>query len=98
MAEYGLQIKNLAGQVILRITDRVTRLLGSLETGTNSGSFAVPLPDGGSVFIIVDTTNGSAYSDGAVFPVITISGNVITWTFDNRTTGRVSLRLTYGIY
>lgn len=101
MAVYGLEIRNPEnGQAILRITDRITRLLGAFDTGLASGSFTVSLPDGGTVFIAVDTTSGDPYASGSnvVMPAVAVSGNTITWTFDARTSGRISLRVTYGIY
>ena len=96
---YGLEIRNPNnGAVILRITDRLTRVIGSFDTGTQSGSFAVPLLGSGAQTFATIEPGVTSYPVNQVLPQLAINGNIISWTFDNRTENRVSCRVTYGVY
>lgn len=81
MAVYGLRVKHpTTGVVLLEITDRITRILGSLSTGTTSGSYTVSTSLGTAFFVCAVSSNFSATQ---TTPSIVVSGNTVTWTFNN---------------
>lgn len=96
---YGLQVKNPNnGKVILTVTDRLTRLLGSFDTGKSNGSFNVPALDNSSAFFIAETTNQDPYDYGER-PTVSISGNTISWSYYQPGVQTNSeMRITYGVY
>jgi len=98
MVEYGLQVKDLSGNVILKITDRLTRFVGSLSTGISNGSFTIPNPGNGNVFFAVIPSGENGIS--AFPPAVSRSGNTISWSFQPNipSAQRVSSRVTYGVY
>lgn len=92
----GLQVFDTAGQLVVDISDSITKLLGSFNITANvAGSLTVPDLEGGSrVFIIKQaeapigrrgTTQGRSN--------ISISGRTISWTV-----GRDNLTVYYGVY
>lgn len=99
MADYGLQVKDLAGNVILKITDRLTRLVGSVNTGIANGSLAIPNPGNGAVFFVIQPISGTVLSTNTA-PVVTLSGSTLTWTFPAGTanSSRVAALILYGVY
>lgn len=94
----GLQLFNASGQMILDLTSDTFNILGSFDTTTANGSFTVPetitSPDILDVFTV--GLNGFLAN-----PNISISGNVISWSFDNisyiPTASRSLNRVYYGV-
>jgi hypothetical protein len=92
---HGLKIWSPSGNLILDTSTRVGRLLGSIETGTNDGSFTPPSVVGGQLFAFVST--GLPGSPG-----IAVSNGVIYWAFTyyyftQITIPKQSVRITYGV-
>lgn len=99
MAEYGLQVKDIYGRVIVKITDRLTRFVGSFQTGITNGSFNIPNPGNGGVFFVVQPiASAPTYTNKP--PEIGLSGNTITWTWVSTVPNaeRTAVNILYGIY
>lgn len=98
----GLRVRDPAtGVVQVEVTDRVTKVLGTLETGTAAGSITVPEFANGTPWVIaLDYLAGNAVVDNlAMTP--TINGLTLSWAV----TGQMfpsrpprSMVLVYGIY
>lgn len=103
----GMEVFNENGLPVLRIVDRVTKILGSVDVANgNSGSVTVPDIPTNEVFYTFVPNNfdvlQSTISDIA-FPTFTISGNVISWTYTTWIPGQtpsrtVNGKLVYGRY
>lgn len=92
---FGLRVFNSAGNPVMEITDRVSRIAGSLETGAASGSTVVPLFSTGTPYCIVILINaGSLINPQA--PVISIVGTTLTWTYSGSYPSDAVL--IYGVY
>lgn len=77
---YGLRIKHpVTGVVLLEITDRITRTIGTISTGTANGSYSVD-PSLGVAFFICSVS--STFDAMQLVPKIYTNGNVISWVFD----------------
>ncbi len=96
MAVYGLRIKHqTTGAVILEYTDRITRTIGSFNTGTSNGSFSVSV-SGTAWFALMSP---GQYGGDLSPPNISISGNTITWTFvQSAVASRIAVDVIYGVY
>lgn len=103
---HGLRIRDPAtGQVTLSITDRITRGLGAVYTGTSNGSITVPEFSQGEPWYFCSAPIEIFNAQRG--PRITRSGNVLSWDWDypggTRTTGegppltRVPGLISYGI-
>jgi len=97
MAEYGLRIKHPdTGAVLLNITDRITRVLGTLNTGTANGSYSVDSALGTAFFSCLVANSFDAQS---AQPDITVSGNTVSWSFDGAGFyTKVPVTILYGVY
>lgn len=96
----GVRIRNSdTGKIVLDITDRLTRILGSVNTGTNPGSIVVPEFAQGSPWYYFAGVGRSSPFDNGNKPIVTISGNTLSWAFTNfsgRT--RYADTIIYGLY
>lgn len=92
---FGLRVFDAAGNIHMDITDRVSRIAGSLETGGASGSTVVPLFSTGTPYCIVTLINsGSLLNPQA--PVISIVGTTLNWTYSG--SYPCDAVLIYGVY
>lgn len=96
----GLQIFDVNSNCLLDITDRLTRVLGSFETGTSDGSITdFNLTSGTPWFY---TYNPSDTYNVRVPCKISFSGNIISWSFQSgycaNQQGRANLKVIYGVY
>ena len=98
----GFETFDGAGNLIISVTDRITKILGTVDTGTSDGSIYVPGFSFGRPWV-----RGSAYTNGSpneLAAVAYISGNTIIWYFVGPGdtpppfTVRRNTKLTYGIY
>lgn len=77
----GIQAWDGAGNMVLEITDRLTRIMGGVDIVANQGG-AVWVPGGGSGDIwYTFSPNSPAGAEYTYFPVIEISGDNINWSF-----------------
>lgn len=81
---FGFQVFNGQGQLIVDITDRLTRIIGQVATGTSPGSIVVPEWNGqyGTPWVFIQQRNQSANQFGKRSVRTTISGTTLSWYFD----------------
>lgn len=79
----GLQVFNAQGVVVLDITDRLTRIIGQVYTGTTPGAIGVPeFAQGfGSPWAFVQQRNASANQFGRRCARVYINGTTLSWDF-----------------
>lgn len=86
----GLKVWDELGNVILDVSNSITRILGITDTGTVNGSvtnadFSLGVP--WYCVIPKDTGSGTIMSWGLT-PVITFASNTMTWTWSSTTYAR----------
>ena len=94
----GLETYDPSGNLSFRVTDRITRVVGTVYTGTVDGSIAVPLyatvGEDARWFTIVQFLGGGEYT-----PIITTTSNGLYWAFRaNRYGFKEAAWITYGVY
>lgn len=105
----GIQTFDASGNLILDLTDRITRLIGSVVTGTVAGSIVVPeFSQGTPFFAVVDTgvlSGGWDYTGSGTAPMVpTISGTTLSWDRPRNAPGAAyhsnprSVTIFYGVY
>ncbi|WP_423820826.1 hypothetical protein V5738_10840 [Salinisphaera sp. SPP-AMP-43] len=95
MAEYGLRVRSPAGVYTLTPDDRISRIIGSVDTGTSSGSHSDSrLRDGEPFFFLVPH-----YRSGEVFSNVSVSidHSGLSWKFQNPSSA-VNYTIYYGLY
>jgi hypothetical protein len=95
----GLQVWDAAGNLVVDITTRLSRFLGSVNSGTSGGSISVPDLAQGTPFYFV-IISGGAVPVGSFGPEVTFSGTnntTMSWSFAS---GRTPLAATiyYGVF
>lgn len=93
---YGVACYDESGNVVLSVTDRITRYGGQFDTGTGAGSLTVPMFSTGSPFISVRDTDPLNASSSP--PEVSLSGNVISWSFDANGLNPRSVSVVYGVF
>ncbi len=101
----GLQCRDAGDNLILDVTDRLTRLLGIISTGTTNGTHTDPeLSTGDPWWFLRCETSEDAYN-GSMYPIqvtITANTNTIAWQFNEyllRPGSTVkSAKIYYGVY
>jgi len=98
MSEYGLRCRNPNnGAIILEITDRLSREVGSVYTGTSPGSFTVPMSIPGDVYFYV-----SSGTNIWLMPEVVLSGRTISWSWagasGSAVPSRAAATIVYGVY
>ncbi|SFM09004.1 hypothetical protein [Pelosinus propionicus] len=91
----GLQCWDANGNLILDVTDRLTRVLGQFETGTTSGSITDNSLTTGTPWMI-SHRKPTAIADHKAQCVVTFSGKVLSWSFG--TGVAISHKITYGVF
>lgn len=91
----GLQCFDVNGNLILDITDRLTRVLGIFETGTSNGSLNDPnLANGAPWVYKYHQISTDIYNARPINVYVT--GTTIYWEFDSARESQDAL-LSYGI-
>lgn len=83
---YGIRIKHPdTGEVLLELTSRITRKVGTASTGAAAGSLTVPTTVEGEVWFVPITFPyvGAFYG---TTPSMSLSGRTISWTANCNTT------------
>jgi hypothetical protein len=92
----GLQVFDAQGRVVVDLADRVGRIVAVFPTGTEDGSRVVGGLDGGIPFMVVQ---GMGLSIQAYTPTVQLSGNTVSWVFDQVTViERTSVNVFVGVY
>lgn len=102
----GLEVYDEQGQLRFSATDRLTRLIGEVYSGSSAGAISVPefATHGSPWFCVYDDTSTSAGTLGNQLytPVVTISGTTLSWTFmdgPNNPSGiRQPSTILYGVF
>lgn len=90
----GFQVWDASGNLIVTVTDRLTRVLGQVDTGTSNGSITDGnFSLGSPFFYYVSYSNSRPIYQ----PVITLTGISLSWSF-NVSSPRFGGRIIYGIY
>lgn len=90
----GLQVWDEFGRPLVEITDRMTRVLGLVDTGGSNGSVShVGFASGSSWFHVLTPAVGLT----ADFPNIVISGNTLSWTYTYLQYA-TPVQIVYGVY
>lgn len=94
----GIKIYDALGNVVLDGTSRPPKLLGVVERITTAGSITVQKPDStNTIWFYVQATQ--RYEAGRGIPIVSISGNVISWSFLPSIFGSpATTNLFYGVY
>lgn len=92
---FGIQINDSAGTALLDPTQRVTRVLGSVTTGTTAGSatFSYTAAGGTPWYSLICTS----YANSITRPNVTISSDTLSWTFGSTGTPAACTIIT-GVY
>lgn len=91
----GLEVFNSAGQTVVSITSRLTKLLGQVNTGVYDGSITVPVVQGAIPWFFNFSANPDVF---LISPVIRVEGNLISWRFGSLPLNRrVSTTIFYGV-
>jgi hypothetical protein len=95
----GFRVRDAAtGQVKLEVTDRLTRVIGKVDTGISNGAMDVPGFATGTPWAVIMQPI-SSLSEPADFSTPAISGTTLSWSFiDNTTSKRRSVTIIYGVY
>ena len=95
---YGLRVYDATGLLQLDITDRITRVLGSLDTGTANGIFTMPdiSGTGGDYWVCSLDGPNTPWFGNQYGPSVTRNGAVISWIFTAPAARRLSARVLYG--
>lgn len=93
----GLRIRDPnTGQVIVDITDRLTKVVGVTSTGTSNGSISPPAFSQGTPFFCV--LSPPLDFESYVYPTLYVDGNRIRWEFTDYYLPNESVDFVYGIY
>lgn len=94
----GFEVWDADGNPIISITDRVTRVLGQVETGASGGSQHHPSLSEGEPWAYVQINQALSFS--YVAPSVYFSGNNIIWTYDVDPSHELPApaRIVYGVY
>lgn len=92
----GIRIRDrLTGKITLDLTDRITREVGKVDTGTTNGFLDLPPFEGDIYFYCIQSALFPRYA-----PSVSLSGRRISWQFygSQPASNRVSITIVYGAY
>lgn len=105
MQKQGLRIYDANGNIMLDVTTRLTKYIGTLSIGTTDGSYTDErLQDGEFWYMTLKLNDykkcyGMTNKFTEFLPEITREGNTIKWTYkESDTTYRTGLTIMYGVY
>lgn len=96
----GLRVYDGNGNTILDVTDRLTRVCGTVNTGTADGSITDDALLTGTpwYFLLRDGITNENYWLGAFYWEITFSENKLIWTGRGWTDQVFDQKIVYGVY
>jgi hypothetical protein len=91
----GLQVYNASGQLLVDLTDRLSRLLGiaTLTNPTDGNLTDAGFATGTPWWVCLPISGGSVST-----PAVSIAGNVLSWDFDASGNYATTYKLIYGVY
>ena len=89
----GAQVWDAAGNLTLNTPDVLYRFFGTVNTGTSDGSVT---SDGFLQGVPMWLTFPTSYDPSKTFPNISVSGNVLSWSFPS-SSNRVDTLIHYGV-
>ena len=81
---------------MLEITNRITRIIGQVNTGTTNGSMVITDAVGGTAWF--SSLMNQALTSGQSTPDIWLVGNTLNWSWGNYQGVRVPATIIYGTY
>ena len=95
----GLEVWDASGQQTLSLTDRMTRVFGSVMTwGANGSAYVGELTIYGAFWNIVIPTIDSFWTKGCT-PDVVLSGGTLVWTYSGDSTlTKIPVQILYGVY
>lgn len=99
---FGMRVRDRnTGQITVDLTDRLTRMIGVVSSGSGPGSIVVPgfsNGDGWACVMEVPTPNNNL-SNQWIYPLVSISGNTLSWSFSGPSGAvNVPCNIIYGVY
>jgi hypothetical protein len=93
----GLRIRDGAGNITLDVTDRITRQLGTVATGTTNGRFDDARVAGGNAWF--HAMSEAYFDSSSVPPRIVLDANGFSWTYQ-LASGQTArpMQVIYGLY
>ncbi|ROL86475.1 hypothetical protein BK640_29310 [Pseudomonas protegens] len=97
----GLEVYDENGLLVIAVTDRITKILGSIDSGLSSGSLNVPELALGRPWVrAICYTNGTVNEAPAA---VSLNGTVISWAFTSYNSDppnqvRRNTKITYGVW
>lgn len=80
----GVEVYDAQGRLVFGVTDRLTRIIGQVSTGTTAGSISVPAwaLGLGTPWVFVQQRNASANLFGKRTVRADVSGTTLSWSFE----------------
>jgi len=93
---YGFRARDAAGNITVEYVDRLTRVLGTVETGTSNGSIIIPPADGTPFYALA---GAAGLGVGIIYPTVSLSGRTLSWSFNfGASSWWRSVTIVYGVY
>lgn len=94
----GLQIWDANGNFVLDTNNRIGLIISNIQTGTVDGSVTDARLGVGTPFWFC-VLNSFTVGDVPIIPIISVSGNTLSWQFPGYTNGvRRACTISYGVY
>lgn len=99
MADHGLEVWDENGNKTLSVTDRITKFIGTFQTGTANGSLNVGgnVPINSDIWFFIDGVGILNTSTNVFAPNIVLNGTTFSWSFEP-SEGKLNTTIKYGIY
>lgn len=95
---HGLQCFDENGNIVVDVTDRLTKILGSFETHSRNGSITDDRLEGMDYWVVPEYSTMPFEALGPnnwALPVVARVGNTLSWVYQARA---VPLKFFYGVY
>lgn len=99
----GFRVRDRSGTIILDITDRLTRVVGLFNSGGGGGSITIPAfaLGAGWAAVLEAQLPPSSPSTLYSYPIVSISGTTLSWSFPNYQGQSITIipcDIIYGVY
>ena len=93
----GLQVFDENGNIVVDVTDRLTKILGSFETHGKDGSITDDRLEGMDYWVMLEFYRIGKTSFDYGWPLITRLGNTISWAYPETYQTWINRRYIYGV-